>query len=65
MDDLNGQITQLRAEREALVRALQSARYVLEQVPIHCAPHPMSFLRLLVEAVHVVDAALKEIGATP
>jgi hypothetical protein len=62
MRDLDQEITNLRAEREGLIRALQTARAVLEELPVHCPPDRMRFLRLVVEAVKVIDAALKEIA---
>jgi hypothetical protein len=62
MPDLDQEVAYLRAEREGLIRALQTARAVLEEVPVHCPPDCMRFLRLVVEAVKVIDATLKEIA---
>jgi hypothetical protein len=63
--DLEIEIGKLRAERAILLHALQSARNVLDEVPSNCVPDRKRFLRLVVDAVKLLDGALKETAATP
>jgi hypothetical protein len=60
--ELGIEIAKLRTERAILLHALQSARDVLDEVPNNCVPDRKKFLRLVIDAVKVVDGALKTLS---